>query len=391
MNQTNPMNSMKSINPMNPTNSMKSINSMNPMNSMRLLIPLAVVLVLVAIVWLGTGLLRLNLLFGVVIPYLALITFITGFAYRVILWGRSAVPFRIPTTSGQQKSLPWIKQSKIDNPSSVAGAIGRMTLEVLFFRSLFKNTKAEKRGEKIGFGSAKWLWLGSLVFHWSMLIILLRHLRLFLNPVPGVIVGLEAADTFLHIGVPLLYITDVLILCALTFLFLRRVVVPQVRYISLSVDYFALFMLFGIAISGMLMRYFFRVDVMAVKELAMGLVSLHPVLPDGVAPIFFIHLFLVSFLFAYFPWSKLMHAGGIFFSPTRNLPNTSRIVRHINPWNYDVNVHSYEEYEDEFREKMIRVGLPVERPAGHPAEHPAGHPAGHPAEHPAGHPAKRGE
>ena len=361
-----------------------------------LLIPLAAVFALVAIAWLGTGLLRLNLLFGVVIPYLALIVFIAGFAYRVILWGRSAVPFRIPTTSGQQKSLPWIKRSRLDNPSSVAGVIGRMTLEVLFFRSLFKNTKAEKRGGQLGFGSAKWLWLGSLVFHWSMLIILLRHLRLFLNPVPGVIRGLEAADTFLQIGLPLLYITDVLIVSALTFLFLRRVVAPQVRYISLPADYFALFMLLGVVISGILMRYFFRVDVMAAKELAMGLVSLRPVSPEGLTPIFFIHLFMVSVLFAYFPWSKLMHAGGIFLSPTRNLPNTSRIVRHINPWNYDVNVHSYEEYEDEFREKMIKVGLPVEQPAEHsmerqveqPAEQSAEQPANHPAEQPAEQPAK---
>ena len=330
---------------------------------MKALTPLITVLALVAIAWLGTGLLGFDLAFGIVIPYLAFAIFVVGFAYRIFRWGKSAVPFRIPTTTGQQKSLPWVKQDKIDNPSSTPGAIGRMALEVLFFRSLFKNTKTEKQGEKIAFGSAKWLWLGALVFHWSMLIIVARHLRLFFDPVPKVIQGLGAADTFLQIGVPLLYLTDVLVLGALTFLLLRRVVLPQIRYISLPADYFALFLLLGIALSGILMRYFFKVDILGAKELAMGLVTLHPSVAMGAqtAPIFFIHLFLVCTLMAYFPWSKLMHAGGVFLAPTRNLPNNSRIVRHVNPWNYPVDVHSYEEYEDDFREKMIKVGLPVEK------------------------------
>jgi hypothetical protein len=73
------------------------------------------------------------------------------------------------------------------------------------------------------------------------------------------------------------------------------------------------------------------------------------------------HLFLVSVLIAYFPFSKLMHLGGIFLSPTRNLSNNNRSVRHLNPWNYPVKTHSYDAYEDEFREKMIEAGIPVEK------------------------------
>jgi nitrate reductase gamma subunit len=56
-----------------------------------------------------------------------------------------------------------------------------------------------------------------------------------------------------------------------------------------------------------------------------------------------------------------MHMGGVFLSPTRNLPNDSRINRHINPWNPEVKVHTYAHYEDEFREKMKDAGLPVEK------------------------------
>ena len=101
----------------------------------------------------------------------------------------------------------------------------------------------------------------------------------------------------------------------------------------------------------------------------MGLVTLRPTIPEGVGAVFYIHLFFVSILLAYFPFSKLMHLGGIFLSPTRNLTTDTRANRHINPWNYPVPVHTYEEYEDEFRDKMIEAGLPVDKmPQEIPAE-----------------------
>jgi [DsrC]-trisulfide reductase subunit M len=101
------------------------------------------------------------------------------------------------------------------------------------------------------------------------------------------------------------------------------------------------------------------VDITAIKELTMGLVTFHPTIPEGVGGLFFAHMFLVSILLAYFPFSKLMHLGGVFLSPTRNMAGNTRQVRHVNPWNQPVEVHTYEEYEDEFREKMVEAGLPV--------------------------------
>lgn len=56
-----------------------------------------------------------------------------------------------------------------------------------------------------------------------------------------------------------------------------------------------------------------------------------------------------------------MHLAGVFLSPTRNLANNNRTKRHINPWNPPVKVHTYEEYEEEFRDKMVAAGIPVER------------------------------
>ena len=93
----------------------------------------------------------------------------------------------------------------------------------------------------------------------------------------------------------------------------------------------------------------------------MGLVTFRPEIPDTAGTVFYVHLLLVSALVAYFPFSKLMHAGGIFLSPTRNLANTTRAKRHINPWNYSVPTHTYDEYEDEFRGKMKEAGIPLEK------------------------------
>jgi hypothetical protein len=101
--------------------------------------------------------------------------------------------------------------------------------------------------------------------------------------------------------------------------------------------------------------------VTAVKELTLGLVTFRPTIPQGVNAVFFVHIFFVSILLAYFPFSKLMHLGGVFLSPTRNMATDTRARRHNNPWNYPVPVHTYDEYEDEFREKMIEAGLPVEK------------------------------
>ncbi|MBM4140414.1 MAG: menaquinol oxidoreductase [Nitrospira sp.] len=329
---------------------------------MGLLLSFFVVIVLVLLAFGGVEAANLQYLFGIIIPYAAFVTFIVGIFYRVVKWGRSPVPFRIPTTAGQEKSLPWIKQNKIDNPSSALGVIVRMAFEVLLFRSLFRNTKTELReGPSLAYGSAKWLWLAGLAFHWTFFIIVLRHLRLFTEPILFFVPLIESLDAFFQMGVPLLYITDVVFLMAVTYLFFRRVLIPQVRYISLAADYFPLFLILGIGVSGVLMRYFFKVDVVGAKELTMGLVTFNPVVPEGIGVIFYIHLFLVSTLLIYFPFSKLMHMAGVFLSPTRNLANNNRERMHINPWNYPVKVHTYEEYEEEFRHFMKDAGIPVEK------------------------------
>ncbi len=329
---------------------------------MSILFSLFMVCILIAAAIVGAGVLRLDFLFGVILPYAAFTTFIVGIIAQVVKWARSPVPYHIPTVAGQQKSLPWIKDSKLESPSTTLGVIGRMLLEILLFRSLFRNTKAEfKEGPRLVYGSNKYLWLGAIIFHWSMLIIFLRHFRFFMQPIPSFVTALQSLDGFLQVGLPVLLITDALVSIALLYLIFRRILDAKLRYISLASDFFPLFLILGIVATGILMRYFDRVDIIKVKELAVGLFSFHPVVPAGIGFLFFIHLFLVCSLITYFPFSKLLHMPGIFLSPTRNLANNSRMVRHVNPWSHPVPVHTYQEYEDEFRDKMKESGLPVDR------------------------------
>jgi nitrate reductase gamma subunit len=317
---------------------------------------------LAVFVTVGIELLGWYSLFGVIIPYAAVIAFIAGFIYRVLKWARSPVPFHIPTVCGQQKSLPWIKANTIDSPSTGAGVIARMALEVLLFRSLFWNERVRlQRAHKLLYRRNLYLWLGGLAFHWSLLIILFRHVRFFLEPVPSAVVFVQVLDGIFQSIVPILYNSDVIIMAALTYLFLRRVTDPQIRYISLPSDYFATLLLLSVAGSGILMRLFYKADLLKVKGWAMGMLSFHPALPEGVGLLFYVHLFFVALLIAYFPISKLMHMAGILLSPTINLKNDSRMRRHVNPWDYPVKVHTYEEWEGEFREAMKEAGLPLEK------------------------------
>jgi len=331
---------------------------------MKYTFPLGAVIALVLIAWIGSNIPGMQYLFGVAVPYLAMTIFLVGFCYRVIQWAKSPVPFRIPTTCGQEYSLPWIKHDKLESPVTTSQVVARMAMEIFLFRSLWRNTMSQvHEGPKLTYESSRWLWLFGIIFHYSFLVIVLRHMRLFVEPVPGFLKFIEFWDSILQIGSPTMYLTDVGILLGVLLLFSRRLVNPQVRYISLANDYFPLFLIFGIGVTGILMRFFLRtnIDITAIKQLAIGLVTLHPVISVKIGSIFYIHLFLVSVLLAYFPFSKLMHLGGIFLSPTRNMANNNRMRRHINPWNPDIKPHSYAGYEDEFRQFMVDNGIPVEK------------------------------
>lgn len=291
------------------------------------------------------------------LPYAAFTILLVGVCHRVLGWASSPVPFRIPTTCGQQKSLPWIRTAPIDDPSTTTGAIARVMLEAVVFRSLLRNTRPHFQDGRLRFSETRVLWLAALAFHVSLLVIVLRHLRFALEPAPGILVAINAADGMLQIGAPPLLITDVMLALALGYLLLRRLLDPVMRYISMFSDYFALLLILAIAVSGALMRYVDRVDVVSVKQFVLGLATFDPIVPAAPSPVFLVHLVLVSALAVYIPFSKLMHFGGVFLSPTRNLANDSRRKRHVNPWNPPLATGGYAKWEAEFADKLELAGF----------------------------------
>lgn len=229
------------------------------------------------------------------LAYVVAVIFVLGFFSKVVAYFKTPSPLKIPVTPA---------------PKSSAGVVIRLIPEILFFRSLLRGGTAEKI-----------LWLGGWLFHVSFLLIILRHLRYFIYPVPEWIMSMQQIGIWAAWVFPL----TLLILIA------RRFLNDRFATISLFQDYFVLILIISIGITGLLLKYFVRTNLVDVKAFILGLLTLHPTtVPDS--PLFLIHFSLILFLLVYFPFSKLMHAWGVLMSPTRMQTDNPREVRHVTPW-----------------------------------------------------------
>jgi nitrate reductase gamma subunit len=221
-------------------------------------------------------------LFFIGLAYFSAITFVVGMLWKMIGYLRTPMPYPHTLTPG---------------PKTEGGSVLRVLGDVTIFPNLFK--------------ADKWLWAGAWIFHAALAAILFRHLRYFTYPVPGLVLFMETVALFF----------GCLFGAAALFLFWRRLGLPRTLYISNVPDYFVLVLLGLIAGTGLAVSYWLHVNIVDVKGFIMGLMTLRPVeIPRH--PLFLLHLFFVLVLMIYFPFSKLLHAGGIFFSPSRHQPYT---------------------------------------------------------------------
>jgi len=226
----------------------------------------------------------------IIVSYIVITIFIIGFLYKIWLYASTPSPLKIPTTPAATSALDVGK---------------RLTGEVVFFKSLFK--------------SNKWIWLGGYLFHIAFLLIILRHIRYFIYPVPDILLMVQPIGIY----------AGIFIILPILYLLLRRLFVDRVRYISKGGDFIILFLLLAIIFSGILLKFFYRADLIQVKAFIIGLLTFNPSAFPYENTLFLIHFSLVLGLLLYFPFSKLIHAGGIFFSPTLNQIDNSREKRHV--------------------------------------------------------------
>ena len=220
--------------------------------------------------------------------YAATAIIVVGLAYKIRLYATTPTPLRIPTTPA---------------PTTRAGVVARLFFEVTLFNSLFR--------------ANKWIWLFGSLFHAALLFVLLRHLRYFTDPVWG----------WVNIIQPYGKYGAFIMVLGLAGLWARRFLVDRVRYISSPSDHLMLALLIGIGLTGIGMKFFAATDIIAVKAFILGLLYFDwQPMPDDLLLV--THLALIALLMIIFPFSKLLHAPGLFFSPTRNQIDNPREKRH---------------------------------------------------------------
>lgn len=221
----------------------------------------------------------------------ATLVLVGGVGRRIYFYLQIPVPLKIPTTPA---------------PITQSGVVWRMFREVVFFQSLFR--------------ANKYTWLFAFIFHMALWLVLLRHTRYFME-----------LGAFLSFIQPFGKYASFAMVFGLAGLLARRILVDRVRYISAPSDFLMLALLIGIGVSGMMMTFVVPTDITMVKGFFRGLMTFdfHP-LPAS--PILLLHLLLVAILMLVFPISKLMHAPGVFLSPTRNQVDNPREKRHISQW-----------------------------------------------------------
>ena len=227
-----------------------------------------------------------------VLFYTATLVLVVGVAMRVLKYATTPAPLKIPTTPA---------------PKTVSGVVLRMFREVVFFESLFK--------------SNKWIWLFGWTFHMGMWLVFIRHVRYFTYDIPW----------WLSFVQPFGIYAGFAMLLGLLGLWARRVLVERIRYITNPSDHLMLALLVAIVGSGLMMRFVLHTDIIMVKAYILGLLRLRvETLPGD--PVLLLHLGSVALLMLVFPISKLMHAPGLFFSPSRNQTDNPREKRHLAPW-----------------------------------------------------------
>lgn len=226
----------------------------------------------------------MSIFIGAVLPCITITVFVGGMIYRIYTWSSLASP----------------KMTLFPAPESGKERF----IEVLKETFLFKNL----------FNSDKNLWLLSWLFHAMLALIFVGHFRV-LSWLPDkmlMLFGLSK-ETINTMSTVAGGFAGIVILVCLVIILLRRALLERVKEISEPGDYFALFLIIFIIVTGDAMRFFSHMDLSLTRQYFLGLFTFSSItLPSN--GWFLVHYLAGQVLFIYIPFSKILHFGGIFFA-----------------------------------------------------------------------------
>jgi nitrate reductase gamma subunit len=231
-----------------------------------------------------------------VLPYVAALASAAGLGWRVWLWWRTPQPWQVVLMPA---------------PRRLPGVWARLGRELMASPSLWRGQRA--------------LWAGSGLFHLCLLLVLLKHLRLVLNPVPDWVVWLQAPGSWAGALLPL----------TLLYLLARRLADDRLLLLSTRADYLLLALLLALAASGLWLKLGPRVPLEEVKDYLLGLATFSP-RPAPAGGAFALHGLLALVLMLAAPFTKLLHGLAFFFNPVLAQRDSALLTRRVNPWDSQV-------------------------------------------------------
>lgn len=230
-----------------------------------------------------------SFLAGSVLPYAAVLIFVVGMARQFYIWANLARP----------------GMTLFPAPAKGGGMVRGVIVESLFFRNLLKSDKV--------------FWAGAWIFHATLALIILGHLRVF-SALPDWLMGElgMSEEAILAMSNNSGGAAGVIIFLTLLYLLLRRLGIQRVREISSPADFAAVVLILAIVFTGNLMRFGEEhFNLSQAHAYFAGLLKFSPREPfqalAGNAT-FVTHFLLVQVLLIVIPFSKILHFGGIFFS-----------------------------------------------------------------------------
>lgn len=189
--------------------------------------------------------------------YLSMVLFLGNYSAKIWIWVKS-------------KPVNGVRSDKM-TPKTFVMAAG----DILFFRRLLRVNDV--------------LWLGEWTFHVSFVLVIVEHLRYFLNPVPPWVWAIQPFGIIAGYALPF----------ALVYIFTAKFLIEKNKYVS-SYNFLLLILILALSISGLLMKTVSHPDIVSVKTFIIGTVTFRLAAAPGSA-LFIFHFVLVLALIVNLP------------------------------------------------------------------------------------------